>query len=167
MISALQLHTAEAWLRRLDQDYDLNDAIACATLQDFLGLEVVAMLARLRPCQVYDQKILTFRGTYDVTLARVCGVSLEPFHENLRGAFERSFTLAPSAPALADSAEEAEEFPFVGVALLPLLGDEIALSASTFPRKPNAKVPDHRAADAHKDQRTKPFAALAALKKAG
>ena len=163
---ASRLLTADAWLRRLDQVFDLKDARA--DLQDFLGLEVLGMRADLRPCQVYDPKILTFRGTYDVTLARTCGVSLEPFHERLQGPFERSFTLSPSAPALPDGAEEAEEFPFAGVALLPLLGDEIALSAAAFPRKPGAKVPDHRveAADADQDQRPNPFAALAALKRA-
>ena len=60
----------------------------------------------------------------------------------MTGAVERSFRLSPSAPQVPDGAEEADDFPDGGVALIDLLGDEIALRLSNFPKAPGAKLPE-------------------------
>lgn len=154
----------DAWLRRLEQEFYL-DGTAGQALGKFLDLDVVSLKAVIKPSQAYHQKIITFRGSYEVGLRRTCVVSLEEFIEKLSGLFERSFTLSPSAPALPEGSEEAEEFPYSGVALLDLLGDEIALNASSFPRKSGAELPNYKLDEVEMEQRPNPFSILGVLKK--
>ena len=165
MTFTFQSLTAESWLRRLDQEVHIGDD-ASAVLGDILNLTVIKLCAHMWPCQIYHRQILTFRGRYTVKLERTCVVSLEQFEETLTGNFERSFTLSPKAPSVPPGAEEAEEFPFEGIALITMLGDEIALSATTFPRKPGAQLPSHKQDDEATLQadRLNPFSVLAALK---
>lgn len=154
----------EGWLRRLDQTFAIDQAAAGA-LSTLLNLRVAYLSATLVPGQPYDRRLLTFRGDFEVRLARECVVSLEMFEEQMAGEFERSYRLSPTAPSVPEGAEEAEEFPFQGVSLIDMLGDEIALNISAFPRKPGAILPDFTLEIEDTSKKARPFAALESLKK--
>ena len=159
---------ADFWMRRLDQTFQLGDEGAKA-LAALIDLPVVSLAAQVTPCQPYDSKLLTFRGSFHVLLARDCVVSLEAFEEAVSGAFERSYRLTPSAPAVPKGEEEAEDFPQAGLSLIDMLGDEVALTISPFPHKPGAQLPDYDAGEATASSEARagvhPFAVLEALKK--
>lgn len=164
MTDSLKLLDSDAWMRRLGQHFDLGSH-ASGSLAERLNLPVVSLSARMTPDQPYDRRLLTFRGTYEVALTRDCVVSLEPFEETLTGAFERSYTLSPSAPPVPEDREEAEEFPYEGLSLLDMLADEIALKVTPFPRKPGAVLPAfEEPPEEEEERRPNPFAVLQGLK---
>ena len=103
---------AEAWARRLGQEILFTDAKA---LSEFLDMDVIHVKAALVPDHIYDPRLLTFRGWFEVSVRRNCVVSMEEFEEALEGDFERSFTLSASAPAVPETAEEADDFPESGL----------------------------------------------------
>ena len=153
---------AEAWARRLGQEVTFTDAKA---LSEFLDMEVTQLQAVLVPDHIYDPRLLTFRGGFRVSVRRICVLSMEEFDEVLEGEFERSFTLSASAPAVPEGAEEADDFPKGGLALIDMLGDEIALRLSPFPEAPGASLPEiAQTPMTEADARANPFAALATLK---
>lgn len=155
---------ADAWLRRLEQDFGIGPDSA-EILGQFVDLPVVGLQAQITPAQPYDRKILTFRGDFEVRLRRECVVSLEAFEETVTGQFERSYNLTPSAPPVPETAEEAEDFPYEGVSLIDMLGDELALNISAFPRKPGAAAPAFAAPEETQEApRPNPFAVLQGLK---
>ena len=154
----------DSWLRRLEQDFIIGMEGATA-LGKFIDLPVTGLEARLTPMQPYNPKVLTFRGTFDVRLTRECVVSLEDFEETLSGSFERSYSFSPSAPPVPEEAEEAEDFPYEGVSLLEILGDELALNITPFPRKPGAAAPNFEIPEEEAEEaRPNPFAVLQGLK---
>lgn len=156
----------DAWMRRLGQEFVLGSGEIPA-LSAFIDLPVTALEAQIVPDRVYDPKLLTFRATFTARVGRTCVVTLDEFEEELGGTFERSFILSASAPGTPEGAEEADEFPDAGVSLVDLLGDEIALVLSAFPRKPGAKLPTHQleTQDDEVPERVNPFAVLEQLKK--
>ena len=163
MTDPLKLLDTDAWARRLGQEFVVTDV---AALSEFLDMEVVALEAKLVPDRIYDPRLLTFRATFNVTVKRTCVVSMEEFDETVSGDFERNFTLSYKAPGVPEGAEEADEFPHEGVALLDIVGDEVALRLSNFPRAPGANLPEMaEEPETEADERPNPFAALAALKK--
>jgi len=164
MTDVCQRLDADAWLRRLGQDFSLDKAAKALTT--FISVPVLEVQGHLKPDQPYDGKLLTFRGAYRVRLQRDCVVSLEPFQEFLEGSFERSFTLSPTAPPVPEGAEEAEAFPFEGLSLMDMLGDEVALNVTAFPRKPGAQLPDFtsESLEDQAEDRPNPFAILQQLK---
>ena len=153
-----------AWLRRLGRNFDLGAEVGGA-LAERLRLPVVALTARLTPAHPYDCQLLTFLGRFEVRLERECVVSLKTFQEALSGDFERSYTLSSHAPPVPKGREEAEAFPYAGLSLMDMLADEIALTVTPFPRRPNAVLPAFDPGPELGDTvRPNPFALLKGMK---
>lgn len=150
----------------LSADAETRDAIASAfDLQRLDRLEVRLEIGHWR-------KGLVVAGTLEAIAERICVVSLEPFLDKTKAAFERRY-LPPAAgradrPAetaldpLAD--DEPDVLPPEGIDLSALVREEFALALDPHPRRPGVEFDNASRGDASPDAAAlSPFAALKAL----